>query len=67
MGAQSQMGKVGHSGQDVKDERWTSLGPNFDKAILFALSTGKRLEADPENPGQTKEIKGKPRTSADIH
>jgi type I restriction enzyme M protein len=43
--------------------RWTDLNAksginllNDYKVILFALSTGKRLEADPENPGQTKEI-----------
>jgi type I restriction enzyme M protein len=43
--------------------RWTDINEksginllNDYKAILFALSTGKRLEADPENPGQTKEV-----------
>ncbi|MFG1490515.1 type I restriction-modification system subunit M N-terminal domain-containing protein, partial [Oceanospirillum sp. HFRX-1_2] len=43
--------------------RWSDLNGkdgrnllNDYKAILFALSTGKRLEADPENPGQTKEV-----------
>ncbi|MFD3396179.1 N-6 DNA methylase [Alteromonas macleodii] len=29
---------------------------NDYKAILLALSTGKRTEADPDNPGQTKEV-----------
>tara|TARA_Y100000052_G_C2948703_1_gene85689 strand:+ start:114 stop:1751 length:1638 start_codon:yes stop_codon:yes gene_type:complete len=29
---------------------------NDYKAILLALSTGKRTEADPENPGQTMEV-----------
>lgn len=43
--------------------RWTDINEksgitllNDYKAILFALSTGKRIEADPENPGKTKEI-----------
>tara|TARA_A100001391_G_scaffold159227_1_gene117760 strand:+ start:9063 stop:10715 length:1653 start_codon:yes stop_codon:yes gene_type:complete len=43
--------------------RWTDLNGksginllNDYKAILLALSTGKRMEADPENPGQTKEV-----------
>lgn len=43
--------------------RWTDLNSksginllNDYKAILLALSTGKRMEADPENPGQTKEV-----------
>ena len=42
--------------------RWTDLSGksginllNDYKAILLALSTGKRLVADPKNPGQTKE------------
>ena len=29
---------------------------NDYKAMLLALSTGKRTEADPDNPGQTKEV-----------
>lgn len=43
--------------------RWTDLNGksginliNDYKAILLALSTGKRMEADPENPGKTKEV-----------
>lgn len=43
--------------------RWTDINSksginllNDYKAILLALSTGKRLIADPENPGQTKEV-----------
>jgi type I restriction enzyme M protein len=43
--------------------RWTDLNSksginllNDYKAILLALSTGKRMEADPESPGQTKEV-----------
>ncbi|WP_111979693.1 N-6 DNA methylase [Algibacillus agarilyticus] len=43
--------------------RWTDINEksginllNDYKAILFALSTGKRLEADANNPGQTKEV-----------
>ncbi|MDK9706391.1 MAG: type I restriction-modification system subunit M [Desulforhopalus sp.] len=43
--------------------RWTDLNSksginllNAYKAILLALSTGKRLVADPKNPGQTTEV-----------
>ena len=43
--------------------RWTDLNEksginllNDYKTMLLALSTGKRNEADPENPGQTKEV-----------
>lgn len=46
-----------------EDCRWTDLSGksginllNDYKAMLLALSTGKRVEADPENPGQTKEV-----------
>lgn len=42
--------------------RWTDLNHksginllNDYRAILLTLSTGKRLQADPDNPGQTKE------------
>jgi type I restriction enzyme M protein len=43
--------------------QWTDLNTksginllNDYRAILLALSTGKRVEADPENPGSTKEV-----------
>lgn len=43
--------------------RWTDINEksginllNDYKTLLLALSTGKRNEADPENPGQTKEV-----------
>lgn len=43
--------------------RWTDINGksginllNDYKAMLLALSTGKRNEADPDNPGQTKEV-----------
>ncbi len=43
--------------------RWTDLNEksginllNDYKILLLTLSTGKRNEADPENPGQTKEV-----------
>ena len=43
--------------------RWTDINEksginllNDYKTMLLALSTGKRNEADPENPGQTKEV-----------
>lgn len=43
--------------------RWTDLNSksginllNDYRTILLALSTGKRVEADPENPGSTKEV-----------
>ncbi|MCG9734350.1 SAM-dependent methyltransferase [Pseudoalteromonas sp. S4488] len=41
--------------QDINEKSGINLLNDY-KAILFALSTGKRLEADPENPGQTKEV-----------
>ena len=43
--------------------QWTDLNTksginllNDYRAILLALSTGKRVEADPDNPGSTKEV-----------
>lgn len=43
--------------------RWTDLNGksginllNDYKVILFALSTGKRIEVDPKNPAQSKEV-----------
>jgi type I restriction enzyme M protein len=43
--------------------RWTDINEqsginllNDYKAISLTLSTGKRMEADPETPGQTKEV-----------
>lgn len=43
--------------------RWTDINKksginllNDYKALLFALSTGKRMEADPDKPGETKEV-----------
>ncbi|MDC3192235.1 type I restriction-modification system subunit M [Pseudoalteromonas elyakovii] len=41
--------------QNINEKSGINLLNDY-KAILFALSTGKRLEADPENPGQTKEV-----------
>jgi type I restriction enzyme M protein len=46
---------IGCRWQDISDKSGINLLNDY-KAILFALSTGKRLEADPENPGQTKEV-----------
>ncbi|MFP3351379.1 N-6 DNA methylase [Pseudoalteromonas sp. SIMBA_153] len=46
---------IGCRWQDISDKSGINLLNDY-KAILFALSTGKRLEADPENPGQTVEV-----------
>ncbi|WP_377112389.1 N-6 DNA methylase [Pseudoalteromonas sp. M58] len=46
---------IGCRWQDISDKSGINLLNDY-KAILFALSTGKRLEVDPENPGQTKEV-----------
>ncbi|MBL1383397.1 MAG: N-6 DNA methylase [Colwellia sp.] len=46
---------IGCRWTDISDKSGINLLNDY-KAILFALSTGKRLEADPENPGQTVEV-----------
>ncbi len=41
---------------DLNGKSGTNLLDDY-KAILYTLSTGKRLQVDPENPGQTREVR----------